>query len=315
MTSTCVAYQYRGVAGRVRHWLTRNTGVYALILIMAWGLKYHYSHAGAADLLWILAPTAGIVSAVSGMEFEWEADAGYMSLDRRVLIAPACAGINFLIIAFSMASFFIVPRLDCFKIQLLWTGIIEVGAYGFTLLVNAVRIMLSLYLFDADIYHGWLTVTRVHRIEGVVIYFMFLCLFFHVIRYVKGRMPGMVRQVLKTGGLKASVSTSSHRPVGRMERVPPRLIPLLWYAGVMILVPVLNGAYRGDPGRFSEHAITILTAGFVIALVFPGIKGGIKLLTGTFGFRSREHAAAQKNPDLPSVGVFVEQGGDGDERH
>lgn len=280
---TCAEFQDSRVKIRFRFRLFRNTCFYALILIMAWGLKYHYSHAGSEDLLWILKPTARIVSAISSMDFEREADSGYMSQDRRVLIAPSCAGINFLIIAFSMASFYIVRRLDRFKIRLLWIGIIGVGAYGFTIVVNAIRIMFSLILFEADIYHGWLTIPRAHRIEGIMVYFMFLCLFFQVIRYATGRMPGMSGKDVKTNGLKESKKMASNRPFSRMERVPSSLIPFLWYVAVALLVPILNGAYRADPGRFSEHAVAILAAGLIIPLVFSGIGVFYKKLTGILG--------------------------------
>lgn len=262
-----------------RFWpcLIRDASLYALILIMAWGLKSHYSHAGSDDLVWILSPTAGIVSAISGMDFEREAGSGYMSRDRRVLIAPACAGINFFIIAFSMSAFYIVHRLDRIKRQLLWIGIIGVGAYGFTLVVNAVRIALSLYLFDADIYHGWLTMTRVHRIEGIVVYLTFLCVFFQLVRYAAGLMPRMSCRKEKI---------PPHQTFRFMERVPSGLNPFGWYVAVTLLVPVINGAYRADPSRFSEHAVTILTAGLVILMVFSGIKVCRKNLTGVLGAKN-----------------------------
>ena len=73
---------------------------FALVLLIALGLKVYYSTASANELRWILAPTAWLVSLATGMEFRFEPYGGYLSLDRTFLIAPACSGVNFLIISF-----------------------------------------------------------------------------------------------------------------------------------------------------------------------------------------------------------------------
>ncbi len=89
----------------ILHHLLRNSIFYILALLIAWGLKYHYSRSGSDELAWVLAPTAGLVELISGIQFENEAHTGFVSQGSRIIIAPACAGINFLIIAFCMATF------------------------------------------------------------------------------------------------------------------------------------------------------------------------------------------------------------------
>ena len=78
---------------------------YILALFIAFGLKYHYSRADSVDLVWILKPTACLVEHISGIEFESEVNTGFISREYRIIIAPSCAGINFLIIVFCMAMF------------------------------------------------------------------------------------------------------------------------------------------------------------------------------------------------------------------
>src|SRR5262245_5531390 len=73
---------------------------WVVVLIFALALKLYYSSASADQLRWILAPTTALVELVSNTSFEFEAHAGYLSSDRSFLIAPACAGVNFLITAF-----------------------------------------------------------------------------------------------------------------------------------------------------------------------------------------------------------------------
>jgi hypothetical protein len=89
-----------------------NILFYLAVAAVAFTLKSHYSRAGADDLFWILAPTAFLVEIVSGIEFTPESGAGYFSPGHRYLIAPACAGVNFLIVAFCMTAFAGVHRLN-----------------------------------------------------------------------------------------------------------------------------------------------------------------------------------------------------------
>ena len=78
---------------RMKRLILENALFYLLALLTLYGLKYHYSRAGSEDLKWILAPTTAMVQGVSGMRFEHEAHTGYVNRERRVIIAPACAGV------------------------------------------------------------------------------------------------------------------------------------------------------------------------------------------------------------------------------
>src|SRR6185295_7318925 len=64
----------------------------------AYGLKLAYSRAAVEDLRWILAPTAGLVGALRGERLAAVAS-GWAPQDGSYVIAPACAGVNFLILA------------------------------------------------------------------------------------------------------------------------------------------------------------------------------------------------------------------------
>ena len=161
--------------------LLRNSPYYILVLLIAWGLKYHYSRAGSDGLTWVLAPTAGLVELVSGVPFESEAHTGFVSQGYRVIIAPACAGINFLIIAFCMATFAGVHAFDRHRSKLFWLGTGFLSAYLLTIAVNTMRISVAIYSTRADIGLGWMTAARTHRLEGIIIYFFFLSLFYMII--------------------------------------------------------------------------------------------------------------------------------------
>ena len=67
------------------------------------GAQVHYSTATPDQLRWILAPTTLLVELFSQKSFEFESYTGYMSSDHTFVIAAPCAGVNFLITAFSNA--------------------------------------------------------------------------------------------------------------------------------------------------------------------------------------------------------------------
>jgi exosortase K len=189
-----------------------------VVLLCAFTLKLHYSTASADRLRWILAPTAVLVEMVSGTAFEFESHAGYISADRRFLIAPACAGVNFLITAFLMLS-----------IRKLWGARSKTSAWAFipaafaiayavTLVANTVRISIALQMQRLPAEISGLNHDQLHRFEGVFIYFGFLLLLFII-----------------------SERTSSET-AGNLSR--QLCFPLLVYYATALGMPLANGAYR-----------------------------------------------------------------------
>jgi exosortase K len=240
-----------------------NNGIYyLLILFTAWGLKLHYSRAGCDELLWILAPTAGLVELISGIEFEHEAHTGFVGQGNRFVIAPGCAGINFLIIAFCMSTFSGMHAFKRHRSKLLWLGTALLSAYFLTIVINALRIFVSIHTYTADFQMGWFTPARIHRLEGVVIYFFFLTLFYMIIN----------KTIYKFRGGAAGKKPASARPVVQgtnyLGWMCAGLIPYSWYGLHTLVVPLINGALRQNPGRFAEHCAMVLTAsGAVLGIV------------------------------------------------
>src|SRR5262249_47571267 len=86
---------------RIAPWPSRSaliTGAAAVGL--PYGVKAFYSHAGADELLWVLAPSAWLARVVGGVDLVYEQGAGFISHAHRLVVGPACAGVNFLIICF-----------------------------------------------------------------------------------------------------------------------------------------------------------------------------------------------------------------------
>ncbi len=235
--------QTGGIIGRdARMHAVRILGAVVSLLVML-SLKRHYSQASADQLNWILAPTAKLVAWLTPAHPVFESGVGYVDFVQGIIVAPACAGVNFMIMAFGLAALCCVAgssRPTALPICLL----ASLGsAYGYTLLVNTVRIGLSMILYKADIYGLWLTPPRLHRLVGIGLYLGALWLWFAVIR---------------------SVTSHFGQAVGRQSRSwPLRLpdwIPLAWYLLGAIGVPLANVIFQRRPAQFGEHCITILAA-------------------------------------------------------
>jgi exosortase K len=220
--------------------IAQNFMFLLLAVVLAVGLKQHYSEASSEDLAWILRPTAALVEQISGIPFAEEAHMGFVNYSRRITIAPACAGVNFFIIAFSMAAFCGLSHIQVRRLKWLWLAGALVGAYSLTIFVNAVRILVSIYSYEADIHAGWLTPERLHRLEGVIIYFFFLCLFYRIIT------------VVIQGPQRESSDAQSVRH-DSLRWGLAALVPLSWYGLITLAIPLLNGAIAQDGARFAEH--------------------------------------------------------------
>lgn len=238
---------------------------YIFVLLMAVGLKSYYSHARSDNLGWILAPTAGVVKYLSGIAFEKEDGAGFVNRANRIIIAPSCAGVNFLIIAFCMAACLGLHRLKSTCLKIFWLVNSAVWAYVLTIAVNAIRIVASIYLYNADIYYHGLTPERLHRIEGIFIYFFFLCLFYMTLDKIIG---------FRTRNPKPEEKKWILQPLDFLRSGHTALIPLFWYLLICLGVPLANRAYHKNVPQFVEHCLVILSVCMVVFLIVFLIQSG-----------------------------------------
>jgi exosortase K len=70
------------------------------VLLTAYGIKRYAAAAGADELNGLLGPTAALVEKLSGHDFVRERGTGYFNRELGLVIAPSCAGTNYLVVAF-----------------------------------------------------------------------------------------------------------------------------------------------------------------------------------------------------------------------
>jgi exosortase K len=224
--------KYKFTWNRIAQWV--------VVLLCALTLKLYYSKASADQLRWILAPTTVFVELVSRISFEFESHAGYISSDRSFLIAPSCAGVNFLITAFLMLS---ARKLLSARSQDNAWGFIPAAAliaYLVTLVANTVRIALALRLGRLPEI-SFLNSDQLHRAEGILVYFGFLLLLLLISEKMSaGKTSGLLRQ---------------------------SFFPLLVYYATMLGIPLANGGYRQGAG-FWEHSVFVLLIPLLLILPF-----------------------------------------------
>jgi len=212
-------------------------------LTLAWALKSWYSQAGADGLNWILAPVAQLAGALGGIAFEREPRAGWVCHAYGVIVGPSCAGLNFLIVAFTTSYFGFVHRLSHWGARAAWLLASLVAAYLLAIVVNAQRVIATVHLRHWDIYGEVVTQQRVHRAAGAAIYCFALLLFHQAIDRVfrlRRRAPGLPP--------------------------PSPLVPVVLYLSVALGVPILNRAYRHEPAEFLEHGALVVAVSLLAAI-------------------------------------------------
>jgi len=204
----------------------------ALAIVVAG--KQYFRSASADDLRWLLAPTARCVSVLTRSHFTHTVGLGYVDRDVNFVIAPVCAGLNFMLAAVLALS------LGWFAGMQSWRATAErliaiVGlAYAATIIVNTLRISLSIETHAGG---------ELHRIEGVIVYLGGLCALYGSARRLDDRAIRDARWLA---------------------------VPIAAYLLITLVLPLAHGAAgRAD---FAAHAMWVLGGCLVVALGLAGLS-------------------------------------------
>jgi exosortase K len=212
----------------------------AVVALIAYALKRHYADASTEALSWILAPTSQLAGVVTGVVFAAVPGEGYFSAERMFLIEKACAGVNFMIAAFGMVAFALVHRARSFCASVAVVGVSLLASYLAAVVVNAVRIVIAMWLAATPMTWTSLTAAGIHRVEGIAVYFGGLLLLYALV------------QCLDRGEFKYAV-------------------PLGCYYVVTLAVPLANGAAQAGEA-FLAHALIVLLVPPVVILFVWGMQ-------------------------------------------
>jgi exosortase K len=230
--------------------MKRTLAILSLVALTMWAMKRYYTAATVDELQWILGPTATLVTALTGVGFEWEPGQGYLSRERFFLIAKACAGINFMIAAFGMMAIVRGRRVTSCRAAAGILLMCVLASYSAAVCVNAARIAVAMWLAAHPAGFAGMTAAQVHRVEGIACYFGGLVLLYQLVQYAD-RPP-------------------SHRPIPAcFGGQAPELVPLFWYLVITVAVPVANGAASGGK-LFVEHTLFVLAVPLALVALAAG---------------------------------------------
>lgn len=238
-------------------------GICLLVAVIAYSFKLYYSRADIEWLRWIIGPTAMLAGGLGAGGFVWETGAGYTSVANHAVIAPVCAGVNFMIAAFCMLFFQGFLRLRRNGVLLLWLCFALLVAYILTLHVNALRIVISLYLYGADWYGGWLTPERMHRFWGILLYSSSLFVIY---------------------SLGEKLVTSPGTKKTQCSRRYPGLIPLSCYLFFAVAVPLFNHPVNLKNSAVMEHYVTVICLSVLVFFLFFLLKSCHKMCRSNESF-------------------------------
>jgi exosortase K len=232
--------------------MKRTLAILLLVALAMWGMKRYYAEAPVDELQWILGPTATLVTALTGVPFEWEPGQGYLSRERFFLIAKACAGINFMIAAFGMVAVVRGRRVRSCRAAAGVLLMCVLASYSAAVCVNAARIAAAMWLAAYPAGFAGMTAAQVHRVEGIACYFGGLVLLYQLVQYVdRGSeypSPGA-----------EGACPPKHARIGRCKGG----VPLFWYLVITVAVPLANGAASGGK-LFVEHTLFVVAVPLVL---------------------------------------------------
>ncbi len=162
-------------AGDIVLCLAALTGVF--------GLKFWHRTASVDDLSWILWPTSTLVSLISCEPFSCIEGVGFRRWDELVVINKGCSGVNFLVMACSLALYagMRMPGSLYRKIPAFVCSILM--AYGLTIAANTTRILVAMAILEINARLPMpVNGDMLHLAAGIFVYLGFLIAFYLLIR-------------------------------------------------------------------------------------------------------------------------------------
>lgn len=172
-----------------KHFNYVNIIFYATALVIVLLLKLFYDKADNNQMLFILKPLSRIVSSFYNTAFSFDASIGFFSKQLGIAINHSCAGINYLLIIFSMLSFSFIHLLKTVRGKMLYFTFLFPISFVLSLLINSFRIIVSIMMQKADFFDEIVSDGVLHNLTGMLVFICFLL----IINYVFSTILKKVR--------------------------------------------------------------------------------------------------------------------------
>lgn len=225
---------------KLHTFIKNNWFFYLTGFLLLLGMKYFYSRTNVNHLTWLLAPTAWWVQALSGIPFHFVPYEGYVNHTYQFVIARSCCGMQFMIITIATLLFPFIPQMDTTQKKIRWMISILPASYILTILVNIIRILLSIYLpviMQKSLSGSFLTPARLHTLIGTFVYFTSLFLIYH--------LAGLLSR----------------------RSFPKILPPVFFYLALVLGIPLLNRNWQNGEKQFAEYAFLVISVCFAVLFI------------------------------------------------
>lgn len=246
-----------------RNWLFYLIGCAVLL-----GLKLFYRSASADDLKWMLAPVSWWAGILSCTSFTYVPMAGYVSHSREFIIAPSCSGMQFWLIAIAVTLFSYVHRMPTRKTGVVWSAASIMFSWLYTIFVNGIRIVLSVYLplrFHArGLFTDRFTPEKLHTMTGTAVYFSALMLLCQIGGYISGKVSEMWSKKIAMRG--RSFTSPEIYASAKHAACVSFGFSVVWYLLIVLGIPFLSRVWRNDWTGFGSYALIVLAICLTLSL-------------------------------------------------
>lgn len=139
-----------------------------------------YGYLTNSNLQFLLLPTKSLISFISGYQFSFQEDFGYVEQSHRFRINKSCSGFIFLNLLLSVAFLLLNLRLKAtislFK-KLILSFITFLLAYTICLICNSSRILIGIKMQQFSMNNSWFPNIFLHEVIGII-YFGFSVVIF-----------------------------------------------------------------------------------------------------------------------------------------
>lgn len=136
----------------------------------------------------------------------------------------------------------------------------------FHICICGIRISLGIEFYRINIKILDLSNEEIHRIQGILIYYGAMCLIYIIMMKIK-------RIYISRCSMEA-IDKQANAKRSRLFRRILGWSPLHWYILVVVIVPVINGAFSYNPSLVIEHIFWIVIISLLITLVFITFRKG-----------------------------------------
>lgn len=143
-----------------------------LLLGGAFLLKWWYRTATVDELAFVLRPVVTMVGLITGEQWTFSAEQGYLFPTINVLIDRSCSGVNFFVITTATFAFIVLKNVHGGCARPLFALISAFAAYGLTILANTGRILAMIHLENFQLHAS----PRIHEAIGAFFFLVALLL-------------------------------------------------------------------------------------------------------------------------------------------